>query len=117
MRNSPGSAAEYRFRVEVSTQAETTVIYEHGAGAAIGLVEAHWSPDQGEVGVLVCNMFTKPLFLGYDITHRRPVDGSLFRPIIEDQLRKKYSLTSGADATGWACSPSGNAAYATRGGG
>ena len=113
-RNFPGSDAEYRFRVEVTTTRGTSVIYREDRGSAIGLVEAHWSPNGDQVGVLVCNIFTKPLLVGYDVAHSQALDGSVFRSAIEDQLGKKYSLAKGTDAVDWACSPAGSAAYSSR---
>jgi phosphoribosylaminoimidazole carboxylase (NCAIR synthetase) len=81
----------------------------------MGLVEAHWSHDGGEVGLLVCNMFNKHLsaIVGYDLAHGRAVDGSAFRSVLGEQIRKKYSLPKDSDAINWACSQSGNAAYSS----
>ena len=115
MRNFPGAAAEYLFRVEVSSPKGTAVIYRNETRAAIGLVEAHWSHDGGAVGLLACNMFNKHLsaLVGYDLVHGRVLDGSAFRSVLEEQIRRKYSLPQDADAINWACSEAGNAAYSS----
>lgn len=112
MRNMPGSDAEYVFRVEVSTAQERTVVYRHNRGASIGLVEAHWSADSGQVGLLICNRFGGgPVLISYDLANRRSLSPSVFRQALEEQIRSKYSLTDEADVIRWACSNEGLEAY------
>jgi hypothetical protein len=110
MRNLPGFAAEYRVWVEVSTARGSTVIYDDRRGASIGLVEASWSAD-GKVGLLVCNAFSGPVLISYDLTSNRPLDRSTFRSALEQQLETKYSLPRNMNVIQWACSREGKAAY------
>ena len=111
VRNLPGYGADYKFRVEVSGVRGTTVIYNEQREAAIGLVEAHWSNDSTQLGLLVCNMLSSPVLLGYDLTHGLSLPGDAFRPILEQQIRRKYANTNSRDPVAWACSSEGNAAY------
>jgi hypothetical protein len=113
LRNLPGAAAEYRFRVEVSSPKGTAVIYRSQSTAAIGLIEAHWSQDGNEVGLLVCNKFNKRIsaLVGYDIANGYIIEGSVFRSALGAQIRRKYSLPTGVESIDWACSQAGSAAY------
>ena len=102
MRNFPGSDAEYRFRVEVSSERGRSVIYEENRGSHIRLIEANWSHDGNHLGLLVCN-WGRPLMLGYDILSRRLLGPGAFRGLIEGQLRQKYNLSGTDDVLYWAC--------------
>jgi hypothetical protein len=106
MRNFPGSDAEYRFRVEVRSEHGSAVIYRENRGSDLRLIEANWSRDGNQLGLLVCN-WGRPLVLGYDISAGRPVDSVAFRGLIEEQLRRKYKLSSAGDVLHWACTSGG----------
>ncbi len=111
MRNLPAFAGDYKFRVEVSTGSGTTVIYEHQRQSAIGLVEIHWSPDNKQFGLLICNRYSGPLWISYDLARNRPLSLATFRSILEQQLRRKYRIAVDVDVVQWACSSRGSAAY------
>jgi len=102
VRNFPGSDAEYRFRVEVRTERGDTVIYRQDEGSHLRLIEANWSPDGSQVGLLICN-WSRPLMVGYDIRAGRMVPPSAFQGVIEAQLRRKYGRTGNDDVLYWAC--------------
>jgi hypothetical protein len=111
VRNLPGYAADYRFKIELSSVHGRAVIHNQNRESSIGLVEAHWSSDGSKLGLLVCDMLSGPVLLGYDVgrTQEMPVD--TIKPILERQLLRKYSQADRTDPISWACSNDGNAAY------
>lgn len=112
MRNLPSYAADYRFKVELSTTGGEIAIHSEPRESAVGLVEVYWSADGTQMGLLVCDMLSGPLFLSYDIARQRPLPPSTFRQFLEGQIREKYAAADEGDLIGWACSERGNAAYA-----
>lgn len=112
MRNLPSQAADYRFKVELSTPRGEIVIHSEPHESAVGLVEIYWSVDGTQVGLLVCDMLSAPVFLSYDIAQQRPLPPSTFRQFLEGQIRQKYAAADEGDLIGWACSERGNTAYA-----
>jgi hypothetical protein len=111
VRNLRGYAADYKFRVEVSTTGGVTVVYRRERQSAIGLVEAYWSQDEKQVGVLVCDMLSDPVFVSYDLARHQMLSPLTFRPALEQQIRRKYPTADREDPVGWACSNAGSAAY------
>ena len=111
LRNFPQSAADYVFRIEISDGENTRVILTHDLESAVGMVEAHWNPEGDQVGLLVCEMFSGPIWLSYDFAHHLELPPATFRSAIEEQIRKRYSPPSDEDLIDWACSHQGNAAY------
>jgi len=102
LRNLPGSDAEYRFKVEVSSADGKRIIYENTLGSRLRLIEANWSKNGTQLGLLVCN-WGRPLLLGYDLAERRSISPEAFRGLIEGQLTRKYKLTGIGDVFYWAC--------------
>lgn len=111
MRNLPSFAADYRFKIELSNARGDIVIHSASRESAIGLVEIYWSADGTEMGLLVCDMLSGPVFLSYDILHQRALPPPTFRQFLERQIIRKYSAADKGDLIGWACSERGNAAY------
>jgi hypothetical protein len=111
MRNLPSYAADYRFKVELSTARGEIVIHSEPQESAIGLVEIYWSANGTQMGLLVCDMLSGPVFLSYDVAHRQLLPPLTFRHFLEGQIKHKYAAADQEDLIGWACSQRGNAAY------
>lgn len=111
MRHLPSYAADYRFKVELSTARGEIVIHSEPQESAIGLVEIYWSANSTQMGVLVCDMLSGPVFLSYDVARNQALPPTTFRPLIEGQIKRKYAAADQEDLIGWACSERGNAAY------
>jgi hypothetical protein len=106
--------SEYFFKVEVASPQGVSLVYSHESTAYVGLVEGHWSRDGSNFGMLVCTGFSGPLFIAYDVVSHQRLPAEVFRPVLEDQIRRKYGLGSITNVTEWACSNDGRSAYLGR---
>ena len=111
MRNHRGDGGEYRFRIELLTSRGMDVIYSHDRSSAIGFVDARWSEDSASIGLLVCNDFSGPILISYDVGRRESLPASTFQTPLKEHIKREYSLGPEVDALHWACSSSGRAAY------
>jgi hypothetical protein len=111
MRNLKDQPADYKFRIEVSSDKGTRIVFKDDLESSLGLIEAHWSAGGEQMGLLVCNLIGPPVWVNYDVAHDQMLSPMAMQPIIVKQLKLKYSLADGTDAISWACSKQGMSAY------
>ena len=111
MRDWSRSATTTKFRIELTRGRETDVVFSREREAYLGLIETTWSSGGREFGLLVCDMFSGPVFVSYDVVQHRMLPTAGIQRSIEAQIMKRYSLAPGTDVVTWACSERGAAAY------
>jgi hypothetical protein len=105
------NATTTKFRIEVTRGGETDMVFSREREAYLGLIETSWFPDAKQVGLLVCDMFSGPVLINYDIMRHRVLPTAVIQRSIEAQIQHRYSLAPGTDVLTWACSERGSAAY------
>ena len=115
MRNLPARDAGYRYWIELREGdggdiGRPRILLHHDEPAAIGLVEANWSPDSGIVRVFYCDG-SKPETFGFDFNLVRTMGAHEILPILLPAIARRYGLPARSDIVAWACSDHGRLAY------